>query len=584
MSLFTLRKLASKMSRKEAEPERRRPRSRWQRYRLALERLEDRLAPAVTFSFTSGTLSAVFGAASDTATITATAAGSFDYSGTGSALASQSGVTAITVSDSAAAATQSVTLNGTGFNITGALSITGIETVTFATTDTLLAGSMSETGATTAVQLNSPGITTTGTQSFAAANPVTLGNATALTSTGLTMAGTVALGANALTVAGGGTISGVISGTGSLATTTSGTLTLSGTNTFTSATPATALTIGAGTTVSTAADLNLGVAANGVTLNGGTLLVTATITAAARPFTMGTGGGTISTTGGYTIPVAATITGGNGLTKSGAGDLIVLNSTAANAPGAINITAGRFFFATQNSLGTGAITVGSGATLDYNSTVAGALALANTVTIASGANVSNRNTGILTLNASTVLPTSGTVTFDSDDAATNSAGIFIQAGDTLSGTLTIQVGGNFASITGNASGGFANIQGVVNAGANAINKTGPGTLKLTNISAATPNTMTGTVTVSAGVLEVFTTQTANTNALGTANVVLNGGTLKLDPVPSVYAGSTNSLFGRYFNAGFTPTNSTTGTTQFDFSGIPAATRNETGGLNFAVAS
>src|SRR5438477_13187353 len=76
---------------------------------LYLERLEDRLAPAVTVSFAGGTLAAAFGAASDTATITATGAGSFNYSGTGSAGGSQAGVTAITVTDPSATLTQTLT-------------------------------------------------------------------------------------------------------------------------------------------------------------------------------------------------------------------------------------------------------------------------------------------------------------------------------------------------------------------------------------------------------------------------------------------------------------------------------------------
>src|SRR5262249_53328797 len=231
---------------------------------------------------------------------------------------------------------------------------------------------------------------------------------------------------------------------------------------------------------------------------------------------------------------------------------------------------------TQNATGTSPVTVTAGSFI-YNSTVAGALALANTVTLASGANISNRNTGNLTLNAATVLPTTGTAIFDSDDQSTAAAGIFIQAGVTLTGPLTIQVGGNNANV------GFVNILGVVNAGANALTKTQPGTLRLANVSAATPNTFTGTVTVTGGTLEAYSTQAANTDSLGAAGVVLNGGTFQVNPVPSTFAGGA-SLFGRFFNFGLTPTNATTGTNQADFSGPPAATRNETGALNYAAAN
>jgi autotransporter-associated beta strand protein len=101
-----------------------------------------------------------------------------------------------------------------------------------------------------------------------------------------------------------------------------------------------------------------------------------------------------------------------------------------------------------------------------------------------------------------------------------------------------------------------------------------GTLKLTNISATNPNTVTGTFTVTGGTLEGFSTQTANTDALGTANVVLNGGTLKVDPVPSVFSAA--GVTGRYFNTGFTAANNGTSPAvgQVDYSGTPGATRSD----------
>jgi autotransporter-associated beta strand protein len=113
-----------------------------------------------------------------------------------------------------------------------------------------------------------------------------------------------------------------------------------------------------------------------------------------------------------------------------------------------------------------------------------------------------------------------------------------------------------------------------------------GLLRLSNFGAGASNSVTGTFTVSGGTLEAFSTQTANTDSIGTANVVLSGGTLKLDPIPSVFAttsANTVGVVGRYYNFGFTPTNSTTGTNQADYSGPPAATRNE-GTINFPAAN
>ncbi len=102
-----------------------------------------------------------------------------------------------------------------------------------------------------------------------------------------------------------------------------------------------------------------------------------------------------------------------------------------------------------------------------------------------------------------------------------------------------------------------------------------GTLKLTNISAANPNSIAGgTFTVTGGTLEGFSTQTANTDSLGTAGVVLNGGTLKVDPVPSVFSAA--GVTGRYFNTAFTAANSGTSPAvgQVDYSGTPGATRSD----------
>ncbi len=123
-------------------------------------------------------------------------------------------------------------------------------------------------------------------------------------------------------------------------------------------------------------------------------------------------------------------------------------------------------------------------------------------------------------------------------------------------------------------------QVLVNAGTPLSATLAQGTLKLTNISATTPNSITGTFTVTGGTLEGFSTQTANTDALGTANVVLNGGTLKVDPVPSVFSAA--GVTGRYFNTGFTAANNGTSPAvgQIDYSGPPGVTRSDAN-INFS---
>jgi autotransporter-associated beta strand protein len=104
------------------------------------------------------------------------------------------------------------------------------------------------------------------------------------------------------------------------------------------------------------------------------------------------------------------------------------------------------------------------------------------------------------------------------------------------------------------------------------------TLKLTNINSANASSITGTFTVTnaSGVLEAFSTQ-AGTDALGTANVTLGAGSLKLDPIPSTFSAS--GVTGRYFNTGFTAANSGTAVSQVDYGGTPGVTRSDAN-INF----
>src|SRR5947209_1797244 len=104
---------------------------RFERPRLApqVERLEDRLAPAVTAVLNAGTLTVTLGAAGDTATLTGTTTAGSDIqvAGTGFAATTFSGVTAVTVQDAGANAGQAVTFTSSGTNaisLSGAISVT----------------------------------------------------------------------------------------------------------------------------------------------------------------------------------------------------------------------------------------------------------------------------------------------------------------------------------------------------------------------------------------------------------------------------------------------------------------------------
>jgi autotransporter-associated beta strand protein len=329
----------------------------------------------------------------------------------------------------------------------------------------------------------------------------------------------VNLGGNSLTVANSGaaTISSPINGASASVTKSgAGTLALSGANTYGGATTVLggtlAVTGGAAipdtsqvflaNTANTAFQVNASETIGSLTgggADGGNVTV-------AAGQTLTTGADNSSTTyAGILAQGGATGT----LTKTGSGDFSLANA-AAGTNVAVQITSGRLFFNSQNAIGSGAITVGGGGTLDYGAANAGsALTLTNLVTLASGANVAARQSP-LTLPASAVLPTSGTLNINADDQGTTA--VQINAGVNLTGNLTVQVGG------GAGSPGPALLAGVVgSSGAFGLSKTGPGTLQL-----AGANSYSGPSTLQAGTLLV---NNANGSGTGSGNVVVNGGSL-----------------------------------------------------------
>jgi autotransporter-associated beta strand protein len=142
------------------------------------------------------------------------------------------------------------------------------------------------------------------------------GNVTNSTSSGLTLDGTGSLG----------TISGVIGGAGNLLKTGSGTWTLSRSNTFTGTTE-----IAAGT-LKIATDSNLGAvpgsfAGSALTLSGGTLRTTATMTLSSnRGIFLNGNGGTLETDPGTTLTYGGVVSGTGNLIKAGTGTLVLTSS------------------------------------------------------------------------------------------------------------------------------------------------------------------------------------------------------------------------------------------------------------------
>ncbi|WP_447952423.1 autotransporter outer membrane beta-barrel domain-containing protein [Sphingopyxis chilensis] len=143
------------------------------------------------------------------------------------------------------------------------------------------------------------------------------------------------------------TIASALTGTAQLVKTDAGTLVLGGTNSYTGGTQI------VGGTIRISNDANLGAASGDLTLDGGTLETSADLTSA-RGIVVG-GGGTIATASDTIFTYNGLFSGTGGLTKSGAGTLLV---TADNSGFGGNTTVAGGTLAVQGSLG-GAVTVGA---------------------------------------------------------------------------------------------------------------------------------------------------------------------------------------------------------------------------------
>ena len=183
------------------------------------------------------------------------------------------------------------------------------------------------TGGTVTVD-NSLGAVNSGGMQFAA-NGYTIGGGTLMLS-----------GAQSIVRVGDGTAAGAqfsatigatLSGTAQLVKTDLGTLILGATNGYSGGTLITAGTL------QIASDANLGAAAGGVTLDGGTLATSADLTSA-RNVALASGGA-ISTAGGTTFTIEGTLSGSGGLSKAGTGTLRLTGDGSAYA-GATRVAAG----------------------------------------------------------------------------------------------------------------------------------------------------------------------------------------------------------------------------------------------------
>lgn len=276
-------------------------------------------------------------------------------------------------------------------------------------------------------------------------------------------------------------------GAGGLTKSGAGTLTLAPANTQTGATTIT----GGSLAISTNDGLGAPAAGAGITLDGGTLVTTATFVldnagANARPITVGAGGGAIDVAAASTFTLPGTLNGTGILTKAGTGTLVLPNATT---------------FAGGTVINAGAVQLGNGAALATSPL---------TVNSAAGLLFANGIT------AATLPSLAGTGSFD----LTND----------LTAPVTLTVG----------SAASANFAGAIG-GLGGLTKVGIGTQTLTGL-----NTYTGGTLVSGGVLQIgtgggITGGPASVAAVGGSQLVVNGGTLAATGTSTIGNGSLGFL-------------------------------------------
>jgi len=180
------------------------------------------------------------------------------------------------------------------------------------------------------------------------------------------------------TAAGAGytaTIASALTGSGDLVKTDLGTLILSGTNTYIGGTAID------GGTLRIAGDENLGAAAGGLSLNGGTLNTTASFTTDRTVDLAGNGSFAIDT--GTTLTLAGPVSGVGALTKAGGGALTL---AAANSyAGGTRVEAGTLLVNGDQSAASGLTFVLAGAKLGGTGTIGGNVALADGAMLSPGA-------------------------------------------------------------------------------------------------------------------------------------------------------------------------------------------------------
>ncbi|NDD15358.1 MAG: hypothetical protein EB072_22650, partial [Betaproteobacteria bacterium] len=232
----------------------------------------------------------------------------------------------------------------------------------------------------------------------------------------------------------------------------------------------------------------------------------------------------------YSISLNGIVSGSGGFNKIGGGTLTLSGNNTYS--GGTTINGGILKMGTANSLGTAAITVNGGGTLDLNGN---SLSQTQSLTLSGigvgmpGGSSSTSNLGALINSSPSNLSTvAGPVTLRSPR---DSSSTVINAGEgaAIGGVGNITLSGVVSGTTGEANG---------------LEKRGTGVLTLTGA-----NTYAGATTISAGTLAISSDSNlgASPSTANAASVVLNGGTLQA----TLGATGTTNSFGLSGNRGMT---------------------------------
>ncbi len=518
--------------------------------------------PGNTFSgattISAGTLTVSGGDAISTNSSVSVAAGATLALAGNEAIGNLSGAGSVTLGSFSLTSTQTADTTFSGaISGTGGVTFTQGSSATYSTT---LSGTNTYTGST--ILANYGWLKLSGDASMADNNVVRVNGNSVLTLLSDQTVGSLAsnnanasiqLGSYTLTAGGDNTstsVSGAVSGTGSLVKQGSGTLTLSGSNSYGGTTTV------SGGTLSIAGDGNLGSGA--VNLAGGAVLDVSGATTIDNAIVL-TGNSSIGNSSAVTLSGA--ISGAYDLTKTGSGNLTLSGS---NSYGSTYVSAGTLSVSSDGNLGSGAVNLAAGTTLALTgaTTVDNAIVLAGDATVSAAANatLSGVISGAFTLTkaGASTLTLSGTNTYG---ATTVSAGTLSVASDANlgSGTVTLASGSTLAitsagtidnaiALSGNATVDTAadtTLSGVIS-GSNNLRKIGSAVLTLTG-----SNTYSGSTTVSAGTLSIAADANLGSGALNLANgttLQITGNTtidnaLALTGLVTVNAGAAATLSG-----------------------------------------